>query len=195
MAVKQGRRGEILAAAGMLFAEKGVVATTVREIADEVGILSGSLYHHFASKDEILDAIIMAYLDDIAAKYSRVAGEAGNAEEQLRSLIRATLESAFGHPAASEIYQNNNRYLRSSAQWPEMNRIAGQIRQTWLDTLTRGREEGVFRNDIPVQVSFRLMRDGLWLSMRWFRPADGFGLEEFIESASAMFLEGLTTKD
>lgn len=191
MAEKLGRRGEILAAAGMLFAEKGVVATTVREIADEVGILSGSLYHHFASKDEILDAIIMAYLDDIAERYSRVAGEIGDPRAQLESLIRTTLEVAAAHPSASEIYQNNNRYLRNSSQWTEMNRIAQQIRKTWLDVLERGRDENVLRDDVPVQVSFRLMRDALWLSMRWFRPADNFSLEEFIEATCRLFLEGM----
>lgn len=191
MGTKQGRRGEILAAAGTLFAEKGVVATTVREIADEVGILSGSLYHHFASKDEILDAIIMAYLDDIAERYSRVAGEDSDVVSQLRSLIRTTLEVAFDHGAASQIYQNNNRYLRSSAQWEQMNTIATQIRQTWFDVLNKGRDEGVLRGDIPPQMSFRMMRDSLWLSVRWFRPTHDFGMEDLIAASTEMFLRGL----
>jgi len=52
------RRDVILERAADLFARQGVAATTVREIADAVGILSGSLYHHFASKDEIVDAIV-----------------------------------------------------------------------------------------------------------------------------------------
>ncbi len=51
-AVRAGseRRDEILAIAAQLFAERGFAATTVREIADAAGILSGSLYHHFDSK-------------------------------------------------------------------------------------------------------------------------------------------------
>ena len=61
------RREEILAIAAELFAEQGVSNTTVRDIAKKAGILSGSLYHHFTSKDEMLDEIIQASLDsDIA---------------------------------------------------------------------------------------------------------------------------------
>ena len=46
-----GRRADVVQLAGELFAEKGYRATTVREIADAAGILSGSLYPHFDSKE------------------------------------------------------------------------------------------------------------------------------------------------
>ena len=45
-----------------MFARKGIGATTVREIADAVGVLSGSLYHHFESKDTIVDEILNRYV-------------------------------------------------------------------------------------------------------------------------------------
>ncbi|MGC2799024.1 MAG: helix-turn-helix domain-containing protein, partial [Mycobacterium sp.] len=43
------RRDELLELAATMFAERGLRATTVRDIADSAGILSGSLYHHFSS--------------------------------------------------------------------------------------------------------------------------------------------------
>jgi len=49
------RRADVVRLAGELFAQKGFRATTVREIADAAGILSGSLYHHFDSKESIAD--------------------------------------------------------------------------------------------------------------------------------------------
>ena len=52
------RRARMVALAGELFAQKGYRATTVREIADAAGILSGSLYHHFDSKESIGDEIL-----------------------------------------------------------------------------------------------------------------------------------------
>ena len=45
------RREELLDLAATMFAQRGLRATTVRDIADAAGILSGSLYHHFASKE------------------------------------------------------------------------------------------------------------------------------------------------
>src|SRR4051794_25648704 len=52
------RRSRIIAIATRKFAEFGFEATTVRQIADDVNILSGSLYHHFATKDDILHEVV-----------------------------------------------------------------------------------------------------------------------------------------
>ena len=58
---KHDRRGELLAIAAGLFAEKGFKNTTVRDIADAAGILSGSLYHHFDSKESMVDEILRSF--------------------------------------------------------------------------------------------------------------------------------------
>src|SRR5258708_28799303 len=62
-----GRHDPILAVAAGLFARNGVAAPTVREIADEVGILSGSLYHHFDSKEATVDELLAPDLNDLRA--------------------------------------------------------------------------------------------------------------------------------
>ena len=63
------RRAELLAIAARLFAERGLRATTVRDIADSAGILSGSLYHHFDSKETMVDAILRGFLDTLFGRY------------------------------------------------------------------------------------------------------------------------------
>jgi AcrR family transcriptional regulator len=60
--------------AGELFAQKGFRATTVREIADAAGILSGSLYHHFDSKESIGDEILSSFINDVLADYRAGTG-------------------------------------------------------------------------------------------------------------------------
>ena len=54
----ESRRNELLEIATRVFAEKGIASATVRDIAQEAGILSGSLYHHFASKEEMVKEIV-----------------------------------------------------------------------------------------------------------------------------------------
>ena len=46
-----------------MFAERGLRATTVRDIADSAGILSGSLYHHFKSKEQMVEEVLRGFLD------------------------------------------------------------------------------------------------------------------------------------
>src|SRR4051812_26683632 len=61
------RRNELLGIAADLFADRGYNATTVRDIADEAGILSGSLYHHFDSKESMIDTILSSFIEQTLA--------------------------------------------------------------------------------------------------------------------------------
>lgn len=57
------RKNEILDAAGILFSEKGYDNTSVTDIMNAVGIAKGTLYHHFKSKEDIMDALIKRQTD------------------------------------------------------------------------------------------------------------------------------------
>lgn len=59
------RKNEILDAAGILFTEKGYDNTSVTDIMNAVGIAKGTLYHHYKSKEDILNALIKRQTDDI----------------------------------------------------------------------------------------------------------------------------------
>ena len=70
MSVDGARKTEILETAARLFASSGL-RTSVQQIADACGILPGSLYHHFESKEAIIVELIERYradLDDIAKR-------------------------------------------------------------------------------------------------------------------------------
>ena len=71
-AARAERRAEVLAAAAELFASRGYVATTVREVAEAAGMLGGSLYYHFDSKESMIDEILSGFLTDMWADYDRI---------------------------------------------------------------------------------------------------------------------------
>lgn len=58
------RKNEILDAAEHLFVTKGFDKTSTNDILSEVGIARGTLYYHFKSKEEILDALIMRFTQE-----------------------------------------------------------------------------------------------------------------------------------
>ncbi len=70
---KHTRKDEILRAAAKVIATKGFASATVRDIAEASGILSGSLYHHFRSKDQILVEILQGMLGTARTTYQVVA--------------------------------------------------------------------------------------------------------------------------
>ncbi len=56
-----GRREVILTESARLFSDRGIAATTIREIGEAVGLNSGTLYHYFKSKDAIVSEIWSAF--------------------------------------------------------------------------------------------------------------------------------------
>src|SRR3954447_7168061 len=66
------RRADLVRIAAELFAERGYRATTVRHIGDAAGVLSGSLYHHFDSKETILDELLSSYLNELVETYREI---------------------------------------------------------------------------------------------------------------------------
>ena len=81
------RRDEIVAAAKHLFATKGYEATSTQDIADSVGLLKGSLYHHISSKQELLYTVVGSFLDATDAVRNQVRGFAESPGRRLRRFV------------------------------------------------------------------------------------------------------------
>jgi len=194
MATSHNRRARILSQAGALFASKGVAGATVREIADEVGILSGSLYHHFESKEAMVDEIISGYLEDLRVRYKVALAEAEDSPGKLRSLIRASLEAAAAHPSATEIYQNDANYLRGLNRFAYLKNAARELQNTWLAVIEAGMADGSFRSDVDPRTCYRLIRDAIWLSARWFKPTSRYPLSRLVDDCTSVFLDGIAIR-
>lgn len=194
MTEPRGRRELIVATAAQMFARKGIRSTTVREIADAVGVLSGSLYHYFSSKDEIVLEILTGFLDVIAARYRDVLAREQDAAQTLRAIVLASLQVARERPDATAIYQNELRYLRETPLYKEVQVAAGEVQRTWLGVIERGVADGSFRSDISPRVFHRLIRDAVWLSGRGQHPDAGYSTERLADAITSIFLDGFAAR-
>jgi AcrR family transcriptional regulator len=82
-------REEILDAAAELFTTQGYANTSTRRIADAVGVRQASLYHHFATKDDILDALLAGTVDQPLQLATLLLAERGPAVPRLHALVVA----------------------------------------------------------------------------------------------------------
>lgn len=188
------RRSAILQSSADLFARHGVASTTVRQIADEVGVLSGSLYHHFPSKDAIVDEIMTEYLDRLRTRYQQVVDANRAPPERLHALIVASLETAEQQPSATVVYQNELSHLRDLPHYETVKYAAAEIQQTWLDVIEDGRADGSFRTDIDPRVFYRFLRDAVWLSVHWYRPGGHYDVQQLAADCASVFLDGYTRR-
>ena len=181
----------ILDRAAALFAQKGVAATTVRDIAKEVGILSGSLYHHFESKEAIVDEVISSYLEDLRTRYKAVLAGDNDPAARLHDMIVASLEVVEAHPHATEIYQNESNYLSQFERFGYLKNAGKEVQSSWLEVINAGIAQGVFRADLDPKILYRLMRDAVWLSVRWFKPSRDYPISRLATDCTSLFLDGL----
>lgn len=190
MAEPADRRELILESAAEMFARKGIGATTVREIADAVGVLSGSLYHHFKSKDAIVAEILGAYLASIRSRYAAVLDSGKPPAQCLHDLVLASLQVARDQPHATAIYQNELHYLRGQTEFADVHDGAAEVQRTWLRVIEKGVADGSFRDDIPPRVFYRLIRDAVWLSVRWHHPTGSYPTGQLADDVTSIFLHG-----
>jgi AcrR family transcriptional regulator len=89
-------KGRLLAASAALFKQKGFSRTTVRDIAAEVGILSGSIFHHFTNKESILRTIMLEAIYLVLARMKLAITGLDSSEQKMRALLRCELEAIHG---------------------------------------------------------------------------------------------------
>lgn len=186
------RRDELLSLAAEMFAERGLRATTVRDIADAAGILSGSLYHHFDSKEAIVDELLRDFLEGLFARYREIAAANLNPVDTLKGLFLASFDAIETKHAQVAIYQAEAPRLLSQERFAYLNELNTEQRQLWLEVLRDGIAQGYFRPDLDVAVVYRFIRDATWVSVRWFRPGGSRTAQEVAEQYLSIVLGGIT---
>jgi AcrR family transcriptional regulator len=185
------RREAILAIAAEIFSRKGFTATTVREIADAAGILSGSLYHHFDSKETMVDEIISKFIDEMIVSYTKVVEEVEDPAEALRQLIRTAFAAVPQHRAAVTVAQNESHYLQQFDRFAYLADGYAAVERLWITVLRRGITAGAFKAELDTKLTYLFMRDAIWVTVRWFKPGGRYQVDELAESYIEFVLDGI----
>lgn len=185
------RMARILDVAAGCFAASGVAGTGVREIAAACGIKSGALYNYFASKEQMVNLIIAAYLTELADQSEVAAGRSTDAREQYRELVRVAVDSMTVRRHACTLYQNEAVYLESDPAYSKVVTLAGRVQRVWLTVIQNGADAGIFRSDVSPELMYRLSRDGIWSAVRWYRTGGRLSPTELAEAYAAVLLDGM----
>jgi AcrR family transcriptional regulator len=186
------RRDELLGLAAAMFAERGLRATTVRDIADGAGILSGSLYHHFSSKEEMVDELLRSFLDSLFTRYREIIDSEPNPLARLRGLFMASFEAIEHQHAQVVIYQDEAKHLLAQPRFAYIEDMNRQQRKMWVEVLHQGIDEGYFRPDLDVDLVYRFIRDTTWVSVRWYQPGGPLTAHQVGQQYLAIVLGGIT---
>ena len=166
--IAASRREEIVGVAGRLFAEKGFEATSVRQIASEVDILSGSLYHHFATKEEILHEILRKAIVPMAETTIRIAKSSVDAEQKLCALIIFRLQTMIDDPSTFGIIYNNRNFFRGKKEFRYVEQGKTDGFEAMESVLKEGIAKGCFKKSLDTYLTIGTIYRLLSGAADWF---------------------------
>lgn len=184
---EHNRRADLLRISARLFREKGFDGTTIRDIADAVGMRSGSPFYHFKTKQDILLAVMEEGLTAGLELTRKIVSEPVESREKFRNLVHAHYETilAEGHDfipvllydwrALSDDYKARIIKLKDSydALWQD---VLGELRRDgWIDDDSR--------------VVRLLLLGAINYSVQWYRPGKGLSISQLTERTLEFFLQ------
>lgn len=184
------RRDEILQVAAELFAAKGFEETTIREIGDAVGILSGSLYHHFQTKEEMLHELVGRFVAMVPEYQAIVDGGAG-AKETICEMIRLGLRTVVSNPHIVAITVHERKFLARHPAFSYVESAWRDVSRIWHGVLERGVREGAFRSDLDLHLVLRMINDLVASAVDWYRPGGRYSIEQIIDAQIALIFGGI----
>jgi AcrR family transcriptional regulator len=143
------RRNEILDAADELFGEKGFDGTSTNDILEKVGIARGTLYYHFKSKEDIMDALIERYNAHLLSAAQAAASDKSIPVNQriLRVVMALNISGANSEKIIEHIHRPQNALMHQKIQKV----IIGGVTPILAGIIREGIEEGLFNTPYPYE--------------------------------------------
>ncbi|MFC8532046.1 TetR/AcrR family transcriptional regulator [Nocardia sp. NPDC057227] len=161
-----GRDG-ILDSAIRLFNERGYHGTSMRDIAAGAEITVASIYHHFRSKQEILQSIMVRALQAaLALTRTAVLRSNGSPADQLRAVMRAWVVFHTTHRLDAVVAATELRSLEPPGR-DLVIALRDEQEALFRDVVARGVEEGVFATDYPLDATRGIISMGQSICMWW----------------------------
>ncbi len=147
----QERKNEILDVAGRLFAAKGFDHTSTNDILEEIGIARGTLYYHFKSKEDILDAMIDRMIGQMLVQAKTLAGQKEiPVLRRLTMMIQSLQErGGCGDEIMEQIHKPQNALMHQKIQ----ERLSVEMNPLLTCLIEEGIEEGICQTDYPSEAA------------------------------------------
>ena len=189
-------REDILDAAAQVIRKKGFHAASMADIAETVKLQKASLYHHVASKQEILLALLDRALDKLTERIAPLAAQTAQsvpADEKLRNMIHAYLQLMAENADLASVLLFEHRSLepkQHARHIPNRDRFES----LWRDVLSEGVKSGVFACSDPALTVRGLLGILNW-TLTWYRPKGELSIEQIADHYVNLLYHGLLASE
>ncbi|MGN7478272.1 TetR/AcrR family transcriptional regulator [Solibacillus silvestris] len=143
------RKNEILDRADELFHIKGFDGTSTNDILEKVGIARGTLYHHFKSKEDIMDALIERYSDRLLNAAQEVAKD--KTIPLVNRIVRVVMAVKLSGDNSEEIMEHIHRPQNALMHQKIQKIIINGLTPILAEIISEGIEQGIFSTPYPYE--------------------------------------------
>lgn len=182
-------RHRIMDEAATLFLRGGYEATSLRHIADAAGMKAGSLYYHFASKDELLTEILRRGIDVMQTAFDEAATSADAPIGRLGAHVRAHLAALYENGPYTAVHVVTFRTAPEPVR-SEIVPIRDAYEARWTELLLELQRSGELAAEVDVQLARLVLFGAMNSSIEWFDPRRG-ELDRFARAITDQFWNGI----
>lgn len=180
---------EIVKVAAKIFKAKGYHAATVQDIANDVGMLKGSLYYHIQSKEQLLVEVLLSAVEVLRGGLSRVLSSGLSPGEKLEQAILFHIRAYLDNVELPVFYNELSNLPPGSRE--KINSAIKEYEDVWLAILREGTFTGVFREDLPPRIILQSIFGMCNWTYTWFKQDGKLSPVEVGEIFAKIILEGI----
>ena len=190
-AVHRARNAEILQAAARVFRRKGFHAARMQDIADEVGMQKGSLYHYISTKEDLLHGLVGGALERMIEETRAILGTGYSAPRKLAMAIEVHLRQTQEQRDIWGVLQREDLDLLNRNSPTDIRKLMKDYEGLWARVL----KEGVDAGELDPSLDRRVVVQGLVGMCRavymWFKPDGRLPIQEVARILAEISLHGL----
>lgn len=180
MVTTRNTRGDVVAAAGRLFAERGYHGTSMRDLGKELGLLGSSLYSHVESKQDLLVDVVGEGSRLFEASAAKATGHSGSAIEVLAALIDGHVEVVLNNLDIARTFLNEARMLDREHR-ARVIEARDHYEGAFREVLRVGAADGSFRDDVDPKTDTIFILSILNAVERWYNPAGELNRADLVD--------------
>jgi len=184
------RKEQVIRKAAELFREKGYAASSMRDLAQKLGIEAASLYSHIKSKEEILRNLCFDMASEFRKSLEEVEGLKVTASEKLRLGIIGHIQVMAKDLTASAVFMNEHRHL-SQPYLRDFLLLRINYINRFKQIIEEGIKSGEFKEDIDTKLSVMTLFSSLNWMPQWYDPTGKIDSLNIGQQLSDMLINGL----
>jgi AcrR family transcriptional regulator len=189
------RSVELVEVAARLFRDRGYDATSMQEIADEMGILKGSVYHYVKTKEDLLWMVVEPPLRELVDTARVILDEPDvPLVERLHRAMEAHAKSFEGHYPHMFVITRENGDTLSPARRKDFNALRAEYFRLFETAIAKGQETGELRSDIEPRLVVQAIFGMLNWMFRWFKPRSQTSATDVADAFGAILAGGIVAR-